>query len=104
RVPSCECRASRRAEPHFVAGSPFRTAQADRSLPATRAAGVRYFIMLAVKKLATYADLVALPPHLVGEIIDGELIASPRPASPHVRAASRLGIDLGPVGDATGGP
>jgi hypothetical protein len=28
---------------------------------------------------ATYADLVALPEHLVGEIVDGELSASPRP-------------------------
>jgi len=32
---------------------------------------------LAVKKTVTYADLEALPPHLVGEIIDGELIRQP---------------------------
>jgi len=61
--------------------------------------------VLAVKKTATYADLVALPSHLVGEIIDGELIASPRPATPHVRAASRLGMDLGgPFDRGKGGP
>ena len=34
------------------------------------------------KKTATYSDLEALPPEVVGEIIDGELMASPRPASP----------------------
>jgi len=61
--------------------------------------------VLAVKKTATYADLVALPPHLVGEIIDGELIASPRPATPHARAASRLTMDLGnPFDRGKGGP
>jgi len=47
------------------------------------------------KKAATYADLQALPPHLVGEILDGELVVSPRPASLHARAASRLGMELG---------
>jgi len=57
------------------------------------------------KKAATSAELEALPPHLVGEIIDGELIASPRLASLHTRAASRLGSKLdGPFDDGTGGP
>ena len=42
----------------------------------------------------SYADLAALPEHLVGEIVGGELYASPRPASPHARASSRLGIGL----------
>lgn len=61
--------------------------------------------MLAKKKIATYADLEALPPHLVGEIIDGALIASPRPASLHARAASRLGIEVGgPFDRGKGGP
>ena len=61
--------------------------------------------MLAVKKPATYDDLVALPPNVVGEIIDGELIASPRPAAPYARAASRLGMELGgPFDRGKGGP
>jgi Uma2 family endonuclease len=47
-----------------------------------------------VKPPATYEDLVALPSHVVGEIVDGELIASPRPAAPHAAAASALGADL----------
>jgi Uma2 family endonuclease len=49
-----------------------------------------------LKKLATYEDLVALPENLVGEIVDGELYASPRPASPHAVAAAALGEELGP--------
>lgn len=66
---------------------------------------MRYFLVLAVKKTATYADLTALSPHVVGEIIDGELIASPRPATLHARAASRLGMDLGgPFDRGKGGP
>ena len=47
-----------------------------------------------VKPPATYEDLVALPSHLIGEIVDGELIAGPRPAMPHAFASSLLGADL----------
>jgi Uma2 family endonuclease len=43
------------------------------------------------KQRATYADLERLPEHLVGEIIDGELVATPRPASPHAFATSASG-------------
>ncbi len=46
------------------------------------------------KPPATYADLVALPEHVVGEIIDGELVVSPRPASRHATAGSLLGAEL----------
>jgi Uma2 family endonuclease len=48
----------------------------------------------AAKKPATYEDLQALPENMVGEIIDGELVASPRPALRHAAAASALGGDL----------
>lgn len=48
-----------------------------------------------LKKRATYADIEALPEHVVGEIIDGELVVSPRPALRHARSASRLGMGLG---------
>jgi Uma2 family endonuclease len=37
---------------------------------------------------------VNLPDHVVGEIMDGELFSSPRPASPHAFAASVIGSDL----------
>jgi hypothetical protein len=43
------------------------------------------------RKPATYADLEALPEHVVGELIDGELHVSPRPAFLHAVAGSRLG-------------
>lgn len=45
---------------------------------------------------ATYADIEALPPNMVGEIVRGVLYASPRPASPHALASSALGEELGP--------
>lgn len=49
-----------------------------------------------VKKPASYEDLLALPEHVVGEIVDGELHVSPRPAPKHTAAASALGEELGP--------
>jgi Uma2 family endonuclease len=54
---------------------------------------------------ATYEDLLAAPEHLVAEIINGELVTSPRPASPHARAASSIGGELyGPFDRGRGGP
>lgn len=47
--------------------------------------------MSAVRPVATYEDLLALPPHHVGEIIDGVLHSQPRPAVRHARSASSLG-------------
>lgn len=44
---------------------------------------------------ATYDDLVALPDHVVGEIVDDELWASPRPAPRHARAHTSLVIAIG---------
>jgi len=46
------------------------------------------------KRRATYEDLMQVPDTKVAEIIDGELIVSPRPASPHANAASVMGSDL----------
>ena len=42
------------------------------------------------KPPATYEDLVAVPEHLVAEIIDGELITSPRPRPRHAVATGAL--------------
>lgn len=47
-----------------------------------------------VPRRPTYADIEALPRHVVGEIIDGELVVSPRPSPAHTRSASRLGALL----------
>lgn len=54
---------------------------------------------------ATYADLEALPDNLVGEIVGGRLVASPRPAPPHASVSSSLGMLVGPpYGFGHGGP
>jgi Uma2 family endonuclease len=50
---------------------------------------------LAAKSPATYADVLALPAHVTGQIVDGELHTSPRPASPHAWTSSTLGMDVG---------
>ncbi len=56
-------------------------------------------------RAATYADLEALPPGLVGELIDGEVVASPRPGPRHALASSALGALLGgPFQFGVGGP
>jgi Uma2 family endonuclease len=52
-----------------------------------------------LKKGATYADLYDVPDHFVAEMFDGDLYASPRPAVPHARAASVLGVELGDAFD-----
>jgi Uma2 family endonuclease len=57
------------------------------------------------KSRATYEDLLAVPKHLVAEIINGTLVTMPRPASLHARAASSLGGELyGPFDRGKGGP
>jgi len=54
---------------------------------------------------ATYADILALPENVVGEIIQGDLVVSPRPAPPHALAASILTGDLTlPFSRGRGGP
>ena len=45
---------------------------------------------------ATYDDVLNLPEHVVGEIIGGELIVSPRPGPRHAIAATVLSGELGP--------
>jgi Uma2 family endonuclease len=47
------------------------------------------------RKRATYADLAALPENVVGELIDGELFAMPRPSADHSLGTSGLGTLLG---------
>jgi Uma2 family endonuclease len=63
--------------------------------------------MKPARRPARYDDLLDVPDTKVAEIIDGELIVSPRPASPHAYAASVMGRDLSgafhrPPGDAHG--
>lgn len=52
-----------------------------------------------------YAALEALPEGIVGEIINGQLYANPRPAGPHALTTSHLGVDIGgPFDRGRGGP
>jgi len=54
---------------------------------------------------ATYADLAALPPNRVGEIVSGVLYSHPRPAPRHGVAAMLLGAEIAaPYGFGRGGP
>ena len=57
------------------------------------------------KHKASYDELRVLPDNKVGEILGGELYASPRPAPRHARAYSALGFSLGdPFDRGRGGP
>jgi Uma2 family endonuclease len=54
---------------------------------------------------ATYQDVLDAPPNMVAELIRGALHLQPRPAMPHARAASSLGIEIGnPFDRGRGGP
>ncbi len=48
------------------------------------------------RRPATYEELCALPPTMVGQIVFGVLHAHPRPAPKHARAATTLGEEIGP--------
>ena len=48
------------------------------------------------KKAATYEDLYKIPENMTGEIIDGELVVSPRPSPEHSNAVSSLGGEIIP--------
>ncbi len=50
----------------------------------------------SVLKKAVYEDLLRLPDNMVGQIIDGDLIALPRPSPRHAQATSALGFEIGP--------
>lgn len=57
------------------------------------------------RKRATYEDILNAPPHMIAEIIDGELSLLPRPSIPHALSSSVLGGDLiGPFQKGRGGP
>jgi Uma2 family endonuclease len=47
-------------------------------------------------KRATYEDLYAIPENMTGEIIDGELIVTPRPSRKHTLTSSYLGSEVIP--------
>jgi Uma2 family endonuclease len=56
------------------------------------------------KKPAVYEDLFGIPERMTGEIIDGDLIVTPRPSRKHVFAATALGTKVaGPYQFGEGG-
>lgn len=60
---------------------------------------------LPAQKPACYGDLLDLPEHLTGQIINGRIVAQPRPRPKHVRAYSAIGFQLGgPYDQGLGGP
>jgi Uma2 family endonuclease len=57
------------------------------------------------KRKATYEDLFNIPENMTGEIINGELIVTPRPSRKHIYTASRLDKEIGPAYElGRGGP
>ena len=58
-----------------------------------------------IERRATYADLEAVPEHLVAEILHGKLVTHPRPAPPHAEVHFVLASVLGgPFREGIGGP
>lgn len=60
--------------------------------------------MNPARRHATYDDLLQVPDIFIAEIVDGELITSPRPAFPHARAASVIRANLDPYDRSPGSP
>jgi Uma2 family endonuclease len=57
------------------------------------------------RRRATYQDVIDSPPHLLAEVIGGELHLSNRPSGLHTSVASTLGAELMlPFGRGRGGP
>ncbi len=48
------------------------------------------------KKKAAYDDLFNIPENMTGEIINGELVVTPRPSKGHALASSYLGAEVIP--------
>jgi Uma2 family endonuclease len=73
----------------------------EEARPAAHAPGMS----TGLGRKATYEDLETVPPNFVGEIVDGALYVSPRPALRHARAAGWLYGELHrPFNRGVGGP
>lgn len=63
------------------------------------------YAVLEMKRRATYEDVLAVPPHKIAEIVNGELVVSPRPGPRHTLVSSMLGAELiGPFHKGREGP
>ena len=66
---------------------------------------LRNAVCLDKVRPANYDDILRLPENLIGEIVDGDLVVSARPASRHAMASSAIGGELaGPFHRGRGGP
>jgi Uma2 family endonuclease len=48
------------------------------------------------EKVVTYEDLYSIPENSIGEIIDGELLVTPRPSPRHMNVVTALSEEIGP--------
>src|SRR5208337_2762426 len=55
-----------------------------------------FFMSEPPKKKAAYDDLFNIPENMTGEIINGELVVTPRPSKGHGYAVTTLGHEIGP--------
>jgi Uma2 family endonuclease len=59
----------------------------------------------SAERPATYQDLFSLPNHVIGEILNGQLVTQPRPGPRHALATSVISNELvGPYHRGRGGP
>ncbi len=62
-------------------------------------------MLATVLKKASYEDLYSIPDNMIGQIIDGELFAMPRPSFRHSNVASVMTYEIsGPFQRGRGGP
>ncbi len=54
------------------------------------------YMSLPVLRVATYDDLLGLPDNVIGELVEGQLVTSPRPSGRHAFASSMLNGALVP--------
>jgi Uma2 family endonuclease len=61
--------------------------------------------MTVERKRATYQDVLGAPEHKIAEILDGQLVLSPRPGAPHAGVATVINMAVGnPFHLGNGGP
>ena len=61
--------------------------------------------MALAHQYSLYDSLLALPEHLTGELLNGQLHTQPRPSGPHIRVEAVLGSELiDPFDLGRGGP
>ena len=91
-----------RSRPCSLTGLALRSREPDMSAPNARSRAMG----TPPRRRATYDDLRSVPGDRIAEIIDGELVTSPRPASRHGYAHTRIVSTLdGAFGEpGSGGP